>query len=238
MKTKNLIILCVILILDIILTLTLIKKPPISEQSVQFKAATIMSLSPYRFNPDLDIPQSNYPSYSLNDFVARGQEMMRQGEIQRADDIFKTALIFDPKNKAALKNAGEIAYMNSDFAGSCNYFTQFLAAFPDQIEGYTNLSIALLSLENLVQAEAIAKKGLQRFKEEQPAPFLLILASIKTKQGDENQANIYFNRAYMVFGTNITTFLNNSWSTPIKQLSAYRDIMLKLGIEIHDSPTK
>lgn len=227
---RSAVVLGFILILVVILTGIVSKSEDSnSEKRKSAKFSTTMSLRPYWYNQELDFSSESPSRYTIDDFIDRGREMRRNRRYRKAEDIFKTALLFDPGNASIIKEIGELVYINERFDEACNYFTQYLALSPDTIESYTNLAVSLIRANEFVTAETIAKKGLSRVGKDEPGPFYLILACVKQETGNQDEAEFFLLKAYTVLGQDILNLLNSQWTLSLKELKSYKDIQMNLS---------
>ena len=201
-----------------------------SEKKKSATYSTTMSLRPYWYNQEMDISAVEPPRhYTMDDFLRRGREIRSRGNHREAEDIFKTALLFDPENAETTKEIGELVYMDGRFDEACNYFKQYLMLKPDLVESYTNLAISLIRANNLTTAETIARKGLSQFGNDEPGPFYLILACVNHKMGDDEQAEYFLSKAYEILGPTILKLLKSQWASSLKELNGYNQIHRALG---------
>lgn len=222
---RSIVVLSLILAIVLILTAFILRHPttPVEEPSIKFN--TTMSLSPYRYNQDIGITSERKPQYTFDEFIARGYELRRQGNAKKAEDIFKTALLFEADNPEILKQVGEMAFVDGRFLEATNYFAQYLAARPERVEAYTNLAIALIRADNLAAAELTVNKGLGKLGQTQPGPLHFILACIQQKKGDVKQAEELLNKSYHALGDDMFKLVNSHWSSAIQELPAYQRIV-------------
>ena len=229
---KSAIVLGFILILVVILTGIMSKsEDPTSEKRKSTKLSATMSLRPYRYNQELDFSTGSRLYFTLDDFTNNGRDLRSKGSYRKAEDTFKTALLFDPTNASIIREIGELVYIDGRFDEACNYFTQYLRLKPEAIESYTNLAISLIRANDLMTAEMIAKKGLSRVGKDQPGPFYLILACVRQRKGDRKQAEAFFLKAYEALGREISNVLNSQWAAPLQRLDGYREIQKALSRE-------
>ena len=222
---RSIIVLSVILLVVLILTGFILRHPTMPAEESPIKFSTTMSLSPYRYNRDMGITSDRKPQYTFDDFIARGYEFRREGNSRKAEEIFKTALLFDADNPEILKQVGELAFVDGRFLEATNYFTQYLAARPDRVEAYTNLAIAFIRADNWTAAELTANKGLSKLGHTQPGPFYFVLACIQQKNGDLKQADELLNKSYQALGDDMLALVNSHWSSAIQELPAYQQII-------------
>jgi tetratricopeptide (TPR) repeat protein len=223
------IVLTLILIVVVGLTAVIIKRPPAAKETRSLAAArfgSTMSLSPYRYNHDLGISSIGYPEYSIDDFLERGYELLRNGDNKKAEDILKTALLFDSDNPDTIKSIGEITYVDGRYLEACNYFTQYLTLRPKAVESYTNLSISCIQAGNLDLAESISQKGLTELSEKECGPIYFVLACVKQGSGQTKEAFEYLTKAYYLLGADVLKLVNSSWSSSIKDLPGFQSILI------------
>jgi tetratricopeptide (TPR) repeat protein len=216
-----------ILTVVVALSTVIIKLPhPRKERSnLRVIPKSRLSLRPYRYNREFDISSSEVnPEYTISDFLKRGSELLNQGSFRKAEDIFKTALLFDPDNAETIRSIGEIVFLDERYGEACNYFIQYLNLRPNTIEGYTNLAISYFSVNKFVAAETVIEQGLSRFEEENSGAFYFIHACIKQKLGDIKQAEALLFKSYDILGNDLLAIVNSKWSYTIKELPAYGKI--------------
>ena len=222
---KSVVILAFILIVVVVLTAAVSKlEETKSKKKPPPRFSTTMSLRPYWYNDDLDISTEPLPQYTIDDFLKRGQELRRKGNHKKAEDIFKTAMLFDPENPETMKAVGELAYIDGRFSEASNYFTQYLIHKPHTVEAYTNLAISLIRANDLRSAQMITKKGISRLEKDQRGPLYLVYACIKQKTGNTKQAEVYLKKAFLALGPDILKLLNSKWASSLKDLDSYNDI--------------
>jgi len=218
----------IFLLIAVIALTTLILTHPLPEEEKEVarkEYKSRLSLSPYRYNQDFEISSSeNDPEYTINDFLARGQELLSKGNHRKAEDIFKTALLFDPDNPETIRSIGEIVFLDERYNEACNYFIQYLNFRPNTIEAYTNLAISYLSVKKYIAAETVIEKGFSRLDENNSGALYFIYACIKQKLDDIKQAEVYLFKAYEILGNDILKLVNSRWSYSIKGLAAYKKI--------------
>ena len=218
------------MILVVVLTVTVSEQPESeSDEKKSTKLSTTMSLRPYRYNIEPDISVELSPRYTLDDFLKSGHEMRRQGNYKKAEDIFKTAMLFDKDNAETVKTIGELAYLDNRFGEASNYFAQYLVLKPDAIESYTNLAVSLIRGDDLASAEIITKKGLARLGKEQPGPLYLLLACINQRTKNKEKAEHFLTKAFESLGADILKLVNSSWAAPVKELDTYQEIKKTLS---------
>ncbi len=216
-----------ILFCVIIATAVIIRRPiPKQEKEItNIATKSKLSLKQYRYNRDIQFAsEEKAPDYSIDDFLERGYELLNKGEYKKAEDIFKTALLFNPDNAETLRSIGEIVFQGERYNEACNYFVQYLDHRPDAIESYTNLAIAYLSVEKFAKAELTLNQGLNRLGEDSSGAFYFIYACLKMKQGATKQAESYLFKAHEMLGDDILKLVNTKWSKPISELAAYKKI--------------
>ncbi len=229
---KSIILLSFILVNVVILSVIVARKPSVVEDTAAAVGRSTMSLRPYRFNQDFETGHETYPRYSIDDFLQQGYHFLGEGKREKAEDIFKTALLFDPNNTSTLKTIGELSFMNQEYEQACNYFTQYLKLKPFATESYTNLAIATLCAGGVEAAEEITQAGLRNCGDADAGPFYFILSCISVMEKDIVQAEAFLQRAYDALGRDILKVINANWAAPVRELQGYRDLIEHL----HESP--
>ncbi len=140
----------IIILFSVIIATAVIVRRPIPEQkkeTINIATKSRLSLKQYRYNQDFQFAsEEKAPDYSIDDFLERGYELLNKGQYKKAEDIFKTALLFNPDNADTLRSIGEIVFYGERYNEACNYFIQYLDHRPEAIESYTNLAIGILSV--------------------------------------------------------------------------------------------
>ena len=217
--------LSVILLLVVMLTILLarIKLPAASEQEVE-KVDRTMSLRRLDYSPEINVPVKSRTDYSINDFVQKGYSLWREGRTTRAEDIFKTALLFDPDNAETVKSIGRLAFIDGRFDDACNYFTHFLTLKPNSSEGFQNLAISLFCAKNIEASEMITNSAINKFSNENIGPFQFILACIKQERGQTELANQLIRASHHSLGVEIRKLMGSEWASGLSELNAFQEI--------------
>ncbi len=218
----------IIILLSVIVATAIITTRPVPEQNKEITnivTKSKLSLKQYRYNQDFQFSSNgNTPDYTIDDFLLRGHELLSRGRYKKAEDIFKTALLFNPDNAETLRSIGEIVFHDERYNEACNYFIQYLDHRPNAVEAYTNLAIAYLSIDDLDTAESTIKKGMNRLGENSSGAFYFINACIKLKQNNTQEAESCLFKAHEMLGDDILQLVNTKWSKSISELSAYKKI--------------
>ncbi len=229
---RSVVVLALILMVVVILTVTAFNiKQPVGEPAANVTTTT-MSLRPYRYNHQLDISSETYPSYDLNDLLNRGHEFWRKGDRKRAEDIFKTALLFDPDNPVPMKSIGEIVFLDRRYDEAINYFSQYCNINPDGVESYTNLAISYLCANRLTAAEGIVNTGFSKISASGHGPLYLVSACLKQRKGDSEMAKEYLIRAHELLGSEMLKNLNHQWSDTLTEIPIYDTLIEGPSVDV------
>ncbi len=100
-------------------------------------------------------------SRSCADLIARGLEHHRQGEFDRAADLYARALSVEPDHAEALHLCGVLAQQRGDFHASVELISRAIARDP-AARYFTNLANALNQLGRSAEAQIAAEAALAR----------------------------------------------------------------------------
>jgi tetratricopeptide (TPR) repeat protein len=182
-----------------------------------------MHLSPYQFERSLEAAMPDAPNDRIADMVAEGYEEWERGNLAKAEDIFRTVLVWDPQPRA-MSAVGQLAFLDERYNDANNFFIQYLAMEPLRVDAYTNLTASLICADRFDEAETVIRKGQARLGKEFPGPFHFMLACVRQKAGKTDSANELLLKAHEHLDENLFKLVNSHWSQSLKSLPAYAEI--------------
>jgi tetratricopeptide (TPR) repeat protein len=222
---RSILILCLSLSLIVVLTVMLFQDAPrVDENAAVDMRQTRMSLNPRGYRVDLDAPTAGPTGTELSDLLESGYAAWRRGDLARAEDIFRTALLWDDRNADTVRSIGQLAFLDQRYTEAINYFTLYRRLAANEVDAYTNLAIAFICAERFVESEATVEAGLKRCPQK-PGPFHFLLACIAEKQGRVDAADAYITEAHAALGEDLFKLVNSHWSASLRDLPAYRGIV-------------
>lgn len=199
------------------------------------QSGKVIPLSPFDYEQDPFKSPPKIPQYTIQDFLKRGYKLRKEGKYRKAEDILKTGLLFDPENFETIKNIGELVFLDGRYTEATNYFMQYLALRPEDVQSYTNLAMSLYCGKNFDSAEAIALKGTTMPDAKTSGPLNFILACIKANKNEISEGDDYFVLAEQLLGQELKHLLNTPWASPLKKLPSYSQI--KESLDINTGPS-
>jgi tetratricopeptide (TPR) repeat protein len=182
-----------------------------------------MHLSPYKFERSLEAAMPDTPTDRIADMVTHGYDAWERGNLDEAEDIFRTVLIWDPQPNA-MSAVGQLAFLDDRYEDAINFFIQYLAMEPLRVDAYTNLTASLICANRLEEAESVIRQGQAKLGKEHPGPFHFMLACVRQKSGRTESANELLVKAHSHLDASLFGLVNAHWSQSLKTLPAYAEI--------------
>jgi Tfp pilus assembly protein PilF len=153
--------------------------------------ASMSTLRAYEYNAPLRLWQTSLLANPDNKraWNSMGLIMMRQGNINGADNAFSRALSIDPEYVNALVNSGVIHYRKGEFMNAAETFIKALEIKPADVRIIMNTGAAFLALGDIRAADFYSK--ITPSEPEYPDA-LFSLGILYMKNGNNNKAEKYF----------------------------------------------
>lgn len=123
------------------------------------------------------------------DPIAMGRQLMQQGKLQEAAELFEKILERDSLNTQALFNLGLVYYSSRQLDGAEALWRKAVAIDPTYTDAYNNLAISLAQQGKNAEAEAVLKKIIAANPDYIDGYFNI--ANFYARRGNEKQAAFY-----------------------------------------------
>jgi tetratricopeptide (TPR) repeat protein len=131
------------------------------------------------------------------DFFVRAYEAQQANELSQAENLYRKAIEIDPEYSLAYNNLGKVLGDLKCYAEAEAAFRKAIELEPNHVAAYNNLGIVLRDLKRYDEAEAAFRKAIE-LDPNKSSIYLLALASIHKKLGQQSESNQYIAQARML----------------------------------------
>ncbi len=207
----------VLLMLVILITVIASNLKEIQRTNSSGSAAPVPDASNFRKPGAVPAPvraSSGEASPDIAALTRAALEDWRNGDLQNAEDKFRTALVFQPDNPVALSYLGTLFHHRGDYKTAELMFRRQTLYFPTNPSGYMNLGLTLLKQNRFDEALAESKRAyvLDPASDESA----LNIAKILVSAGEKGMALAYLRRAARSGSANILNALWDPVFDPIR----------------------
>lgn len=214
--SKQLIPLILLLMLVILLTVIASNLKP-----SEAKQKTNIGMEPLPETPPSAVNRRLTKSAQLSDILSTEEQFIftaikkyRLGEIDDAENDFRTILVFDPDNQAALSYLGTILFARKDYLQAELLFRRKTNAYPGNPIAHRNLSLTLFHLGKIKEAIEAMKKATDLSPDN--TELYIALAKMYAFSGDVRNAERCLQKA-QIKGADISPVLKEDIFRPINR---------------------
>lgn len=192
-RSNPLVPLILFLMLIILLTVIVSNLKPKTNETVFSMLDPIPELE--QFSLDSGDSASGLSAYLTNEdqVIRKAARNFRIGKIDEAESDFRTILIFDPNNLAALSYLGTIFYMQGKYKDAEFMFRKKTECYPSQSIGFLNLGMTLFQLGDIDGAIQEIKRAVCLNSADTDS--IILLARLYAYSGDRSNAAACLKRA-------------------------------------------
>jgi len=203
------------------------------KQQAKPKDARIISLSPMKdivlekpFKTVKPIqvagPEQN-ATVDAKKLLAEAFKCLDEGNVQAAEDKFRTVLVFEPDNIKALSAIGGLLYKQGKYPDAELFFRNQAKLSPDDATVYNNLGAVLAKQRKYSEAIKSMERGLLINPDSGVA--LFNLSGMNSLAGNAREAIDNFKKAYVKLGEKILPLSNDPSFDNIRSTQEFKDII-------------
>jgi len=158
--------------------------------------------------------------------IAEARRCLEHKNVEKAEDLLRTVLVFEPENTDALSMLGGIFYYSGRYSDAEYIFKQESVILPESAMIYNSLASAQARQKKYSDAILSGQKALA-LNPDKPQ-IHLNLAGMYSISGNKQKALVHFIKAFDKLGKSILPLMNDSAFDNIRDSSAYQLIISKV----------